>query len=263
MTVSVIGCGNMGGAFVQGLVSSEAFSPEEIIVSDPDEEKLRALKDTGVKTTTSNKYAAENSEIIFLAVEPEIVEEVLKPLKLPEEKLVVSLAAGVSTDLLTRFTEAKIIRVMPNICVREGEMASAYSMGPKVGKRDEQRIKNILKKLGDTVNVDEENMHAATGLSGSGPAFVFLVIQALKEGGEKLGLSEKEAGRLAAQTVKGSGEKVLKSDKSVEELVDMVCTPGGTTIEGVKILENRKIRKAFEDAVRASAEKAEKLSMER
>lgn len=260
MRISVIGCGNLGGSFTKGLIKSKAFEPTEIIVSDLDEEKLQEFEEIGTRTTTDNKKASEKSDKIFIAVKPSLVGEVLEELELDSDKLVVSLAAGVSTTFLEVHTDAKVIRVMPNICGSVSEMASAYTLGSRAEQEDEKFVKNILKKLGETCKVEEPLMDAITGLSGSGPAYVFLVIAALKEAGTELGLSEKEALKLASQTVKGGGELVLRSDKNLEELVDMVCSPKGTTIEGVKVIQEAQVQEALKEAVRAAAERSEELS---
>lgn len=260
MKISVIGCGNLGGSFTKGLIESETFNPDEIIVSDPDTEKLKEFKELGVKTTTDNKEASEKSDKIFIAVKPSLVGEVLEELELSSNELVVSLAAGVSTTFLEVHTDAKIIRIMPNICGSVSEMASAYTLGSRAGTEDEKFVKNILENLGETCKVKEPLMDTVTGLSGSGPAYVFLVIAALKEAGTELGLSEDEALKLASQTIKGGGELVLRSDKDLEELIDMVCSPKGTTIEGVKVIQDEQVQEALKEAVRAAKERSEELS---
>lgn len=260
MKVSVIGCGNLGNSFIQGLLKSEALEPEEIVTSDPDEERLEEARKLGVKTTTNNKEAAKESDTVFLAVKPNLVGEVLNELELSEETLLISLAAGISTSYLQNQTEARVVRVMPNICGSVAEMASAYTLGKDVTEEDEKFIRDILNDLGKTVKVKEDFMDTVTGLSGSGPAYIFLVIKALKEAGAELGLSEEDALELAAQTVKGSGKLALESEKSLEELVDIVSSPKGTTIEGVKALEDEEVQKALKEAINAATKRAEELS---
>lgn len=260
MKACVIGCGNLGSSFIEGLVKSEAFKPGDLTASDPDEDKLKDIKDLGVETTTDNGEAAENSELIFLAIKPSLVDKVLDDLELNEDNLLVSLAAGVSTDFLSKHTEARIVRVMPNICGSVLEMASAYTLGENTTPEDEKLVAEILNRLGKTSKVEEKLMDAVTGLSGSGPAYVFLIIKALEEAGIEIGLSESQSSELSAQTVKGSAELVLNSDESLEELIDTVCSPKGTTIEGVKVLEEEKIQEALKEAVRAATDRSKELS---
>lgn len=259
MEISVIGCGNLGGSFIKGLVNS-GVEAAQITASDPDESKLEEIKKIGVKTTSDNEKAARVSDAVFLAVKPGLVDEVLDGMNLSEEKLLVSLAAGVSTDYIDKYTRARIVRVMPNICGSVSEMASAFTLGPRATSEDRELVENTLSGLGETVEVEEKLMNAVTGLSGSGPAYVFLFIEGLKKAGEEAGLPEEVALKLAAQTVRGSAELALESDKSLQDFVDMVCSPKGTTIEGVKVLERENIQKTLEDTVKAAAERAEELS---
>lgn len=260
MKVAVLGCGNLGGSFIRGLVNSGAFEPKQIIGSDPDESRLGEIEELGVKTTPSNKEAAQESEVIFLAVKPGLVGEVLEKLDLSEDKLLVSLAAGVSTEHLEEYTKARTVRVMPNICGSVPEMASAFTLGIKATEEDRELVENTLSSLGATAEVEENLMNAVTGLSGSGPAYVFLFIEGMKRAGQNLGLSEEDSLKLAAQTVRGSAELAMQSDKTLEELVDMVSSPKGTTVEGVKVLGDNGFQEVLEEAVKAAAERAEELS---
>lgn len=260
MKVGVIGCGNLGKSFVKGLLKTGKFEPKNITVTDLEEEKLERIRKFGVKTTTDNEEAARKSSAIFLAVKPDLVGGVLDELELSEDKLLISLAAGVSTNFLRDHTDARIVRVMPNICGSVSKMASAYTLSETASEEDGRFIEDILTRLGGTIEVGEDLMNVVTGLSGSGPAYVFLIIEALKEAGEEAGLSEEEALWLAALTVEGSGKLVLNSNMSLDELVNVVCSPKGTTIEGVKVLEERGIQKALKEAVKAAAERAGELS---
>lgn len=260
MKAAMIGCGNLGESFIRGLIKSEVFDPEDIIGSDLDIDRLERIEELGANTTDDNKEAAKEPEIIFLAIKPSIVGKVLKNLELSDEKLLVSLAAGVSTGYIQDFTEARVIRVMPNICGSVAEMASGYTPGKNATKDDEKLIEEILNEMGETVKVSENLMDTVTGLSGGGPAFIFLIIKALKEAGIEGGLNENDAQKLAAQTVKGSGELVLNSNKKLDKLIDMVCSPKGTTIEGVKVLEEKEVLKSLKEAVMASKKRSEELT---
>lgn len=260
MKVAILGCGNLGGSFIKGLVGSKTFKPKEIVASDPDESKLSEMKKLGVRTASDNREAARESKVVFLAVKPGLVGEVLSELDLTEDKLLVSLAAGVSTSHLKEFTGTRTVRVMPNICGSVSEMASAFALGTEATEEDGELVEDILSSLGVTVEVEEDLMDAVTGLSGSGPAFVFLFIEGMKRAGQSLGLSEEDSLKLAAQTVRGSAELAMESDKTLEELVDMVSSPKGTTIEGVKVLKDNKFQEMLEEVVRAAAGRAEELS---
>ncbi len=262
MKLGIIGCGNLGSSFIEGLVKSETIEPNDIIVADPVEEKLEEIEKLGIKTTTDNNKVAKESDTLFIAIKPGKVGEVLEEMNLSNDKLVVSLAAGIPTDYLQKHTNARIIRVMPNLAGKVTEMTSAYTIAPNATEEDEKFIEKTLNELGKTVKIEETQMNAVTGLSGSGPAYIFMVIQALRDAGEELGMSQKDAFKLAAQTVKGAAELAMESDKTLEEFIDMVCSPKGTTIEGVKILEDKKVQEAFKKAVEAATKRAEELSKE-
>ena len=261
MKIGIIGCGNLGSSLVRGFLKVGATKPREIIASDLDKKKLDALEKLGVQTVSDNNKLVRGCEIAFIAVKPDIVESVLKEVEeVSEGKLFVSVAAGVSTKFIEARTKARIIRVMPNICGAVGEMASCFSPGKRATGEDERLVKQLLGSLGVTFEVDEKLMDAVTGLSGSGPAYFYLFIRALQEAGVELGLSDEVALKLAAQTAKGAGEMVLKTAKSPEELTKQVCTPKGTTIEGLKVLEARRVAEAIRAAAKASAKRAKELS---
>lgn len=234
---------------------------KEIVASDADENRLKELKELGVEVTDDNRKVARLCDVIFIAVKPDVVGDVLDEIReFSGGKLLVSVAAGVSTKFIEGRTDARVIRVMPNICCLVGEMASCFSLGAKASREDGKFIKKLLGGLGETLEVKEEMMDAITGLSGSGPAYFYLVIKAMREAGVELGLPEDVALRLAAQTAKGAGEMVLRSGKGLDELTRMVCSPKGTTVEGLKVLEGRKVFEAFKNAVKAAAERSKELS---
>lgn len=261
MKVGFIGCGNLGSSLVRGLLGSGALKTKEVIVSDSDEEKLRELKKLGIQTTSDNKKLVKDCDTIFIAVKPDIVESVLKEVEeFSKGRLFVSVAAGVSTKFIEARTKARVVRAMPNICGAVAEMASCFSLGGRATPEDERLVKRLLGSGGTTFKVDEKLMDAITGLSGSGPAYFYLVIKALQEAGVELGLSNDIALKLAAQTAKGAGEMVLRSDKELDELTKMVCSPKGTTIEGLKVLERQGVFEAFKNAVKAAAKRSKELS---
>lgn len=261
MKVGFIGCGNLGSSLITGLLGAGSLKGEEIIASDADESKLDGLKKLGVEVTTDNKRVAASSDVVFIAVKPDVVGEVLEEIReFSKGKLLISVAAGVSTKFIESKTEARVIRVMPNICGLVGEMASCFSAGTKATAEDRELIKRLLASVGEAIEVEEGAMDAVTGLSGSGPAYFYLIIEAMQRAGVELGLPPDVALRLAAQTAKGAGEMVLRSGKELGELTRMVCSPKGTTIEGLKVLEERKVKEAIKEAVKAAARRARELS---
>jgi pyrroline-5-carboxylate reductase len=261
MKVGFIGCGNLGSSLIKGFLSANSLKADEIIASDSDEGKLKELKGLGIEVAGDNKRAAERADIIFIAVKPDIVGKVLDEIReFSGGKLLISVAAGVATKSIEGRTDARVIRVMPNICSLVSEMASCFSLGSKASPKDREFIKGLLGSVGMIFEVEEGTMDAVTGLSGGGPAYFYLVIKALQEAGVELGLSKEVALELAAQTAKGSGEMALRSGKDLEELTRIVCSPKGTTIEGLKVLEKREVSKALKDAVKAAAKRAKELS---
>lgn len=261
MKVWFIGCGNMGASLVRGFLGSGALKAREIIASDLSEERLRELKKLGIRTTTSNKELVKNYEVVFIAVKPDVVESVLKEVEgVSRGKLIISVAAGVSTKFIEARTRARVVRVMPNICGAVGEMAACFSLGRRATRKDGELVERLLGSVGLTFQVDEKLMNAVTGLSGSGPAYFYLFIRALQEAGVELGLSKEVALKLAAQTAKGAGEMVLKTGEGPDALIRRVCTPKGTTIDGIKVLESQRVADEIKAAVRASAKRANELS---
>lgn len=261
MKVGFIGGGNLGSSLVRGFLKAKALRAEEIIVSDSDEGKLSELKKVGVQTTSDNKKLVKGCDAVFIAVKPDIVGSVLKEVEeFSNDKLFVSVAAGVWTKFIEARTKARVVRAMPNICGAVAEMASCFSLGRRATSEDERLVKQLLGSIGTTFKVDEKLMDAVTGLSGSGPAYFYLFIKALQEAGVELGLSSEVALRLAAQTAKGAGEMVLRTDKSLNDLMKQVCTPKGTTIEGIKVLESRGVAEAIKEAVKVAAKRAKELS---
>jgi pyrroline-5-carboxylate reductase len=259
--VGIIGGGNLGSALAEGFLKSGVLRAEEIFVSDPEEEKLRKLARLSLQVTTDNRRLVEECDVVFIAVKPDRVESVLREVEdLSAGKLFVSVAAGVSTKFIEARTRARVIRAMPNICGSVLKMASAFSPGSRATKEDEEIVTRLLGSLGTTARVEERLMSAVTGISGSGPAFFFYLIKAVQEAGMELGLSREVAFKLAAQTARGAGEMALTSEEQIDELIRRVCTPRGTTIEGMKVLEERKVADAIREAIKAAARRAEELS---
>lgn len=265
MKLAIIGLGNMGQAILSGILKQDIIKTENIIAADKkfaDPDFKAADEFSEIKITADNQEAAKEADYIILAVKPQIIKYVLQDIKNDAAaKIIISIAAGVKTEMLAQYfgSNSKIVRVMPNTPALVAEGMSALYFSPKVEADEKAFIEKIFKSLGKTVEVKEDKMDAVTGLSGSGPAFVYLYIEALADAGVLKGLDRQTALKLAAQTVKGGAEMVLSSGKHPAELKDMVCSPAGTTIAGVAELEDNAFRSAVIKAVNAAAERSEEL----
>jgi len=263
--LGVIGVGQMGGALVRGMVRAGVLAPEQIVVADADPERLAALaKELGVKTAASNSQAAERSESVLLAVKPGLAAGIANEIAaaVGGEQTLVSVATGVLIERLRDALgrpDAAVIRVMPNTPALVGAGAFAVA-APGVALERVEALKRLLEPLGRVVVVGEELMDAVTGLSGSGPAFVFVMIEAMADGGVAAGLPRSTAQLLAAQTVLGAAKMVLETEEHPAALKDAVASPGGTTIAGLSKLERGGFRAAIVSAVRAAAKRARELS---
>ncbi|HHT9125227.1 MAG TPA: pyrroline-5-carboxylate reductase [Candidatus Brocadiia bacterium] len=259
-----IGGGKMGEALVKGILKAKLSSADKIIVGDPLKERVLLLeKETGIKTTQNNKEIVQNADLIILAVKPNTVGGVLKELKdsITKKHLIVSIAAGIPIAFIESSLKpgCRVIRVMPNTPCLVGETAAGFALGTNATEADGKLVSTILSAVGKCFLLDEKLLDTVTGLSGSGPAFVYMVIEALSDGGVKMGLTRDVATKLAAQTVLGSAKMVLESGIHIGELKDFVTSPGGTTIEGIHALEKGGLRTALIDAVEAATLKSRKL----
>lgn len=252
--VTIIGCGNLGSALITGLWRN---GEHNVTAYDIDEQACEAVEPYCQQTTTDLDEAAR-SGVLVLAVKPDVVGTVLEELDLSPEQTLVTVAAGVSRAFVTERTDATVIRIMPNLAAETGNMAAAVTWD-----EPDPAVRQLLDDLGEAVEIDEDLMHTATALNGSSPAFVFYLIQALQNAGIEQGLSAKEAETLAAQTFKGAAETVLRSDRSIDELIDAVCSPNGTTIEGMNVLWESDIDGILEDALVAATERSRELAEER
>ncbi len=262
--IGFIGTGKMGGALIKGICSAGLVSPSDVYASDLYEPFLNELKkDIGINISTENSMTINNSDMIVLAVKPQIIKSVIASIKddVTEEKIVISIAAGVKLeDIEKEFNEGtRVIRVMPNIAATVAESASAVSQGSNASQEDVEDTLTIFNAVGSAIQVPENIMDAVTGLSGSGPAYIFPVIEAMADGAVYEGLDRKSALVLAAQTVIGAAKMVLETGMHPGELKDMVTSPAGTTIRGVRVLEENSIRAAFMNAVIESSNRSKEL----
>jgi pyrroline-5-carboxylate reductase len=254
----------MGEALVRGLLNAGVLAANQIVVTDQRAERLTHFRDAyGVEATDDNTAAVDGVDIVILAVKPQIIDRVLQEIAKPlgEGTLVISIAAGVPTSRIASHLRpaARIVRSMPNTCATVDAAATAISAGPNVTAEDIARVHTIFDAVGTTVEVEENLMDAVTGLSGSGPAYVFMIIEALSDAGVKVGLPRYQAQALAAQTVLGSAKLLLETKQHPGVLKDSVTSPGGTAIAGLHTLEEGGLRTTLINAVVAATERSAAL----
>jgi pyrroline-5-carboxylate reductase len=260
-----IGAGKMATALIRGMLKAGIAQAGDIMASDPVAAALEALaRETGIEVSGANHPVVERSDVIVLAVKPQSMAQVLAQVgnAVTTRHLTISIAAGVSIASLADGLGAgrRIVRVMPNTPALLGAGASAYALGPGVEPGDETLVRSFLESVGRAVCVPESMLDAVTGLSGSGPAFVYLVIEALSDGGVRMGLPRDTATMLAAQTVLGAARMVLETGLHPGALKDQVTSPGGTTIAGLHALERGGVRGSFIDAVEAATRRSAELA---
>ena len=259
------GSGNMGEALISGLVFSKAANPENIICSDIAEDLLEEIQTKyKVSTTTDNIEVAEKSEIVIYATKPQILGSVLKETApaLDQSKLIISIAAGVPLAAIAVGLQKKLrlIRVMPNICAFVKESATAIAAGEYASKEDVALARAIFDSVGITVFIQENIlMDAFTGLSGSGPAYIFTIVDAMADAGVKMGLSRKDSLLLSTQTILGSAKLLLESKEHPGQLKDRVASPGGTAIAGIHTLEQGGLRTTLMNAVESASKRSKEL----
>ncbi len=263
-TIGFIGAGQMARALARGFQAAGLVPGERIVACDPVAEAGQAFVKAvrGAALATSNIEVVRQSDAIFLAVKPQSMPAVLAELagQVGSGKLVVSIAAGVTlAKLCGGLKTDRVVRVMPNTPALVGQGAAAYALGPGAAESDGQLVGKLLGAVGRAFAVDEKLLDAVTGLSGSGPAFVYVMIEALADGGVRMGLPREIAAVLAAQTVRGAAEMVLATGEHPAVLKDQVASPGGTTIAGLQALEDRGVRSALIAAVEAATRRSQEL----
>lgn len=263
-TVGFVGTGNMGEALIHGLLYGHLCRPEQIMCSDVRPERLKAIRETyGVRGTSHNIEVVKQSDIVILSVKPQImkqvVDEIAKHLDL--SKLIISIAAGVPLEAIESCAqkELKLVRVMPNICVSVREGVSAIAGGKHIQKEDLMIAKTIFDSVGKSLFIEETLLDAVTGLSGSGPAYIFLIIDALADAGVKVGLSRSDSLILASQTVLGAAKMLIETKEHPGKLKDMVTSPGGTAIAGLHTLEGGGLRTTLINAVEVATQRSKAL----
>lgn len=260
-----IGAGNMAAAMMSGVVSGEIFEAGEIIMSDVNSERLTFLRDQyGVNTTSDNTEVAQNAEVLILAVKPQYYTQVIKEIAgaVTEQQIIVTIAPGQTlASLAERFgsDRLKIIRTMPNTPAMVGAGITAVTPNANVSSEELAYVRRILGGFGISEVIGENLMDAVVSVSGSSPAYVFLFIEAMADAAVADGMPRAQAYRFAAQAVMGSAKMVLETGKHPAELKDMVCSPAGTTIEAVRVLEEKGMRAAVMDAMKACTERSRSL----
>ncbi len=253
----------MGQAVVRGLVASGWTNKHEIVATNPDKDKAKSLAiELGIATDTDNAIAAARAQIILLGVKPQIIKSALKDLRgiIQPNQLVISIAAGISTRFIEYYLpEVPVIRCMPNLAVTVGMGATAISAGANVTPEHMATARSIFEAVGTVETVHEGMMDAVTGLSGTGPMYVFHLIEALSDAGVKCGLPREVASRLAMQTVRGSARLAQTSDLHPAALKDQVTSPGGTAIAALHVLRKEAFSAVLMDAVEAATKRSAEL----
>ena len=261
--IAVIGTGNMGRALLEGLKLA-GFPMDQVTASRRKGDHLEPLqKEFGVAITTDPVKAEARADLVVLAVKPQALAKVastLKPSLGKEGRVYVSVAAGISTSRLTEMLpQVPLARAMPNLACGVGEGMSCVAYGEKCGVEDRALITDFFDCMGRTIEIDEDLMDAVTGLSGTGPMYVFIVIEALSDAGVKVGLSRHDANVLASQTVLGASKMVVQSGEHPIFLKDRVTSPGGTAISALHVMEKSGLRAIFMDAVEAATKRSKEL----
>ena len=262
--IGFVGAGNMAEALVRGLVKGGHIAAERIIASAPRQERLDELaRGYGIGVTLDNREVARASDLVVLSVKPQILDKVLREIgdALRPGTLVISIAAGVDAAKIETAVgdSVRVVRAMPNTPALVGAGATAIAPGARSTAADLAIAKALFDAVGITVTLEEHHLDAVTGLSGSGPAYVFLILEALSDAGVKVGLSRRNAQRLAAQTVMGSAKLLLDTDEHPGKLKDMVTSPGGTAIAGLHTLEQGGLRTTLINAVETATKRAREL----
>jgi pyrroline-5-carboxylate reductase len=269
-TLGMIGAGQMATALARGWVQRGVLTPARLAASDPSETAAQCFAEqTGARLLADNRQLAAACETLLLAVKPQHVQEVFAELhgQLGPRHLVISIVAGVTLDALAagfgspagEAAGPRLVRVMSNTPALVGCAASAYALGPTATDEDDRLVQELLTAVGTACRVEERLLDAVTGLSGSGPAYLFLIIEALADGGTRLGLPRQVAMSLAVQTVRGAAELMQRSGEHPAVLRDRVASPGGTTLAGLAVLETAGVRGTLMAAVEQAARRAAEL----
>ena len=262
--LAVVGVGAMGRALTRALVERGVFAPGDVVVSDVDEAKRISAAELGVRAVADNSEAAYGAETVLLAVKPDTVGRVLDEMRpvLDASQLFVSIAAGVTISFIESHLPegSPVVRVMPNTPALVGAGASAFALGKSSQPEHAGKVSDMLSAVGIAIEVPEKLLDAVTGLSGSGPAYVYIIIEALSDAGVSVGLPRAVSKALAAQTVLGAAKMVIETGEDTGKLREAVTSPGGTTIAGIAELERSGLRAAIINAVQAATRRSKELA---
>lgn len=263
--LGVIGIGKIGNTLVNRFISTKVITKNDIIVYDVDDLRLnRKLKELGIERAEDNISLVKNAKFVLIAVIPQVIDEVLAEIasEIMEDHIIISIAAGISLSHIKKYINKQvgIVRVMTNTPALVGAAATVIACNEKVNETDKNFVQRLFNSVGIVVELDEKHLDAVTGLSGSGPAYIFIIIEALADGGVKMGIPRDISQKLAAQTVLGSAKLLLETNKHPGELKDMVATPGGTTITAIHEIESAKLRATLIRAVEAATIKSKSLN---
>jgi pyrroline-5-carboxylate reductase len=266
--IAFVGAGNMGEALIRGILVAKLVPPERLWVADRREERRTFLAERyGIVVTADNSEAVTKAQVVMLGVKPQIIGRVLDEVRhaVDPKALVISIAAGVSIAAIEERlqTGARVVRTMPNVPATVGEGATAISAGSHATDEDVAIAKEVFSSVGLALVLEESQLDAVTGLSGSGPAYVFMFVEALSDAGVKVGLSRWDAHALACQTVLGAAKLLIETQEHPGRLKDTVCSPGGTAIAAVHTLEQGGLRTTLINAVEVAARRSAELGQER
>ncbi|MFH1905107.1 MAG: pyrroline-5-carboxylate reductase [bacterium] len=261
----IIGVGNMGMAILEGVVP-QVLKEEDVSVYDVDKSRLQHFLDSKIEVVDTIEKGVKNAESILLAVKPQDMEEVLMEIRcaVSERNLVISIAAGITTNYIKRVLgqNTKVARVMPNLCVSVKKGASACCFSSDCTNGDKQFVESLFKELGITLTIDENKMNIITAISGSGPGYLFKIMEILIDIGKEEGLKEEDSRKLVYQTVSGAVSLAMNSNISARALREKVTSKAGTTEAALKVMDEYRIEEMFREAIKAAVNRAKELSKE-
>ncbi len=260
MKIGLIGAGNMASALLSGMLKN-LVQPGDVMISDRDEEKLAFWKKQGISVTTNNGVVEDACDIIILAVKPKIIPYVLQELSGKEDKIYISIAAGITVAFLENALgkDKKIVRTMPNTPAQVGCGMTVLVPNKNITEQERKTVFSLFDSVGDTLQLSESELEIATAIHGSSPAYVYMMMDALADAGVRHGLTKENALKLAAKAVEGSAKMVLETGTHPEQLKDNVCSPGGTTIAAVRELERTGFRASLHAAVDACIKRNQEM----
>ncbi len=261
----IIGVGNMGGAILEGIIP-QVLKEEDISIYDVDKSRLQPFLDSKIEVVHTIEGGVKNAESILLAVKPQNMEDVLMKMRgaVSERNLIISIAAGITTNYVKRILgqNTKVARVMPNLCINVKKGASACCFSSDCTNGDKQFVESLFKELGITLSIDESKMDIVTAISGSGPGYLFKIMETLIDIGKKEGLKEEDSRKLVYQTVSGAVSLAMNSNISARELREKITSKAGTTEAALKVMDEYRIEEMFQEAIKAALNRAKELSKE-